>query len=181
MRLFARLGLEHMDKNDCRTCGETKPVTEFHRNKRQPNGYHFECKECKRVRDAEYRSRPEVAARRQVQSLEYGRAFGHLYRGKYEIDWTKYQGTVNQWHSSHPRARRAYKKLHVAIQSGQMPKADTCACVRCGQRAKEYHHHNGYGDGHELDVIALCKSCHRREHSPYPWPEQAHSLQGLSA
>ena len=32
----------------CKTCGETKPVSEFCKNRSRPTGIHSECKECMR-------------------------------------------------------------------------------------------------------------------------------------
>ena len=34
---------------ECRKCKEVKPVTEFHRNKRQKDGFHYYCKECNKA------------------------------------------------------------------------------------------------------------------------------------
>jgi hypothetical protein len=30
----------------CNACGETKPVSEFHRDRSQPTGYKYSCKKC---------------------------------------------------------------------------------------------------------------------------------------
>ena len=30
----------------CNACGETKPVSEFHRDRSQPTGYRYSCKKC---------------------------------------------------------------------------------------------------------------------------------------
>jgi len=39
----------------CYRCGRLRPLTEFHRNRSTPDGYQWECKECKRMYQAEYR------------------------------------------------------------------------------------------------------------------------------
>lgn len=58
---------------------------------------------------------------------------------------------------------RSEKMLYIAIKEGKIPKASSLIC-RCGNPAKEYHHHNGYSAGKELDVVPLCRTCHGQEH-----------------
>ena len=47
-----------------------------------------------------------------------------------------------------------------AIKRGEMPKAQDCACIECGESATAYHHHRGYKTEHFLDVVPLCSGCH---------------------
>lgn len=51
--------------------------------------------------------------------------------------------------------------LHQVLK-GAMPKAAVCRCVHCGEQAADYHHHKGYAPAQYLDVIPVCKRCHRR-------------------
>ena len=51
--------MEKLVEKRCYYCGNTKPITEFTKNKSKPSGYCDECKECKRVLDLNYR-RSEV-------------------------------------------------------------------------------------------------------------------------
>ena len=57
----------------CATCGHTKPVTEFPRNKRSSTGYHCYCKPCHNSRN-----------RRFVNERHGGSRHYHL-RGRYGI------------------------------------------------------------------------------------------------
>lgn len=59
---------------------------------------------------------------------------------------------------------RASEAVRQAIRRGDLCPVDECACVACGLPAQDYHHHLGYEDSHLLDVVPLCKSCHRKEH-----------------
>ena len=54
--------------------------------------------------------------------------------------------------------QRAHDAVRHAIKGGQLQKPTDLVC-RCGKPARQYHHHFGY-EGHELDVVALCMSCH---------------------
>ena len=62
----------------------------------------------------------------------------------------------------HPQKAKARSRLSSAIASGKMRPAKLRTCVECGRAAESYHHHKGYAEGYELDVIAVCNSCHRR-------------------
>ena len=42
----------------CTKCGKTKEFSEFYKNKRNKDGYHFECKTCKKERDMELKKSP---------------------------------------------------------------------------------------------------------------------------
>ena len=39
----------HDTTKRCSTCGETKPLAEFHKNKRRPDGLQERCKTCRRA------------------------------------------------------------------------------------------------------------------------------------
>lgn len=157
-----------MTTKRCFRCTLHKPLTDFPANKNFADGYGNECKECKKVRDREYRSRPEVKARR----LQWHQENRDNYKGRYsyEIDWKKYSNTTKAWHDRNPNASRAYNMLRGAIRKGAIPKVSECLCSQCGKAAEDYHHPNGYDPGHELDVVPLCKSCHQLTHGSHSQP-----------
>ncbi len=39
---------------ECRKCGAAKPLSEFHKNKRHPDGVHPRCKECRCAEQRDY-------------------------------------------------------------------------------------------------------------------------------
>jgi hypothetical protein len=71
-----------------------------------------------------------------------------------------YSKKVREWQKNHIEIYKAQKQVYYAIRRGQIPKAKTLICVKCGQQAKEYHHYKGYLKENWLDVIPLCKKCH---------------------
>lgn len=88
-----------MENKLCPTCGETKPVSEFPKNKRKKDGYDRQCKDCTnaRMRKA-YAENPEI-------KISYSR--------QYRLDhpeWSKnYQ---REWHQQHADERyEKYKEL----------------------------------------------------------------------
>ncbi len=58
--------------------------------------------------------------------------------------------------------QRGHDAVRWAIRRGHLQKPTELVC-QCGKQAKQYHHYKGYRR-HELDVIALCISCHRKAH-----------------
>ena len=50
----------------CSKCGETKPVSEFSRYRRAPDGLKWRCKECHNAYQREYHQRPDVKARKRA-------------------------------------------------------------------------------------------------------------------
>lgn len=57
---------------------------------------------------------------------------------------------------------RAGQAVYRAVRAGKLSPVRTLLCAKCGNPAKEYHHHNGYGREHWLDVVPLCIPCHVR-------------------
>lgn len=58
----------------------------------------------------------------------------------------------------------ASSALQKAVAEGQLPRVNTLLCSDCGAQASDYHHHNGYERTHWLDVVPLCRKCHRHRH-----------------
>ena len=56
---------------------------------------------------------------------------------------------------------RARDAVSNAIKRGELPKVQTCQCVKCGEPATAYHHHKGYKKEHFLEVVPVCHECHQ--------------------
>lgn len=155
-----------MDTKRCFRCKESKPFSDFGLNRRERDGFSNECKECKRERDKAYRDRPEIRIERSIYGKAYRESIAENDRKKYPR--RNYPQCIRAWHARNPDAQRAYRFVDRAIKNSILQNARSVNCVMCGRTATEYHHRNGYSDGHELDVIPLCRSCHRTEHSHIP-------------
>jgi 5-methylcytosine-specific restriction endonuclease McrA len=88
----------------CSKCHETKPVTEFHRNRSVHGDYHSHCKACKHA----YDSTPEARARHAV-----------IRRRWYENHRARAIEQALIWNATHPEARkvieqRSYRKNRAA-------------------------------------------------------------------
>jgi hypothetical protein len=60
---------------------------------------------------------------------------------------------------------RAWAAVSRALRTGRLVRP--CCCEDCGRTYASLHAHhlNGYGPGHELDVIWLDPKCHRAAHT----------------
>lgn len=66
--------------------------------------------------------------------------------------------------SSNPRAHAAVLR---AIKEYRLPAVSTQKCVDCGAPATMYHHWS-YEEQHHLDVLPVCRPCHRVRHAGEP-------------
>lgn len=63
---------------------------------------------------------------------------------------------------------RAHAAVHAAVAGGLLKPAGSCECHDCGRPAAIHHHYLGYDPTHWLDVVPLCRRCHRFRHPPSP-------------
>ncbi|WP_300908340.1 hypothetical protein [Corynebacterium stationis] len=96
-----------MQTKTCTKCGEEKPVTEFHKQKRGKYGVTSRCKGCISKIGWEYKRRPEVRER----NLEYQREYQCKYRQRPE--YRSYIREYRQRPQTRERTRernRAYRQ-----------------------------------------------------------------------
>lgn len=60
--------------------------------------------------------------------------------------------------------KQARRRVNYLVEQGRLANPNTVPCADCGHIGSgprhEYDHHNGYGPAHQLDVQAVCSSCH---------------------
>jgi hypothetical protein len=57
-----------MDVRQCTRCGETKPLCDFHRRADSASGYRHACKQCDRIRKAEWqRAHPDKVSQQNAR------------------------------------------------------------------------------------------------------------------
>ena len=86
----------------------------------------------------------------------------------------KYQKTEKGKRSIRTSEKRFYLRnpersniknaVHYAVIIGKLPHLNTLQCHFCPAKAEQYHHHLGYEPEHRLDVIPVCRICHRKCH-----------------
>ena len=60
--------------------------------------------------------------------------------------------------------QQASSAVSYEVKKGNVPNINTCICDKCGTKAAHYHHPRGYQRQYWLDVVPLCRSCHKGEH-----------------
>lgn len=125
---------------ECRRCGATKAASEFYAKREARDGLQPYCKSCTRAAKIIWRQ----------QASEKHLAIEARYRAK--------RGPRR---STSAEKLSAYYAVDRAVKSGELVKAE--ACERCGESGTTLvGHHEDYG--RPLDVIWLCRGCHRRYH-----------------
>jgi predicted DNA-binding transcriptional regulator AlpA len=56
----------------------------------------------------------------------------------------------------------AYSRVKSAVESGKLVKPEHCQYPGCDATKLQAHHHNGYDQEHQLDVVWLCSKHHTR-------------------
>lgn len=129
----------------CPQCTEIKPLNEFFKNKAKKDGHQCYCKPCRNAATEKYR---------------------HTQNG--QISLKKYRQSENKkqvylrYRLNNREKMNTRAVLHYSVKVGKLPHPESLKCFLCDNPAKEYHHHNGYGIEHRLDVIAVCISCHNK-------------------
>ena len=76
---------------------------------------------------------------------------------------TKLHNLHNQrYRKKYPKKRQAKNAVYYAAKTGKIPKVQSMGCS-CGNQAQHYHH-DSYEYEHRLNVIPVCKPCHRELH-----------------
>lgn len=132
----------------CPKCGESKPVTEFRKDSGRADGLQSYCKPCHSAssREWERNNRDKVRAARRIWVQQ-------------NRDKVKEQGLrARSRHST--RERSAWRKLDRAVQAGTVVRPEECS--ECGAPGIPDGHHADYD--RPLDVIWLCRACHKDLH-----------------
>lgn len=161
----------------CRKCNETKPLAEFERDKRHECGHNFLCKKCAVVRKSAYNKSPKGrTAERKFKASDKRKRWEKKYSESTECKeaWKRYNASekaklkqkawATKYRPEHRSEMSARTAVYNAVRDRKMPGAKTLKCSLCGKQARDYHHHKGYARKHWLDVIPVCRRCHREIH-----------------
>lgn len=155
-------GLKVCSRTDCVAASAEQPVANFYKNPQLKDGYSSYCKACAIRMVGRYQAteRGRAVNRQAVAKIERtdrGRAKHRRYRQS-----ARGKETYRRYYAAYPEKKAARLAVAGAIRAGLLPPVNTVACSVCGLRqSSEYHHHLGYEEMHWLDVVAVCKDCHR--------------------
>lgn len=80
--------------------------------------------------------------------------------------------------------KQARARVNHHIATGLLPDPNTLPCADCthrwsqGERRHEYDHHKGYSAEHQLDVEAVCTTCHHARSDARGESTKSRFLQG---
>lgn len=150
----------------CSRCEEDKPISEYHK---RGGGHAYYCKACARKRAladvaaGTYRT-PEFRARGRVNAMRYlGKEGNREKMHEYQRSEKGKQLNRRQY-EKHQDKLPARQSVKEAIEKGWLPRAYKLRCFKCGDVAREYHHSVGYAPDALLDVVPICRLCHRKIH-----------------
>lgn len=175
----------------CTKCGQSKPLADFGKHKQGRDGLRPSCKSCRREEGRAWREanpeylreyyqtnkehlnnsareyyqinkkRMRAAMQRYYQAnkeqmLEY-------YHAYYQENKAEYSKKQRIWNHANPQAKKAHQAIKNALKSGDLIRPDICQ--QCAAPGSVEAHHHSYESHHWLDVVWLCRSCHRSVHA----------------
>lgn len=135
----------------CSTCKQVKPLTDFYKDKRTPDGLKSQCKKCHTICN--------IKTRNINNKRENNRNFMRNAREKNPDKFRKRELEYEK-NRSWDEKREARYQLNLALRRGEILKPD--ACEDCGETVKLTAHHDNYFK--PLEVRWLCYECHGKRH-----------------
>src|SRR3989304_6780042 len=152
-----------MQKRTCTHCHTIKSLSEFYIQKGRPAGYKSWGKLSANASVATYR---QTAQGKKIV-YENVRRYSHSKKGleaahRYRHSQKGLETARHYWHKNYtPPIGRARNAVMRAIATHKKPPAKTLRCFDCHAQAMDYHHWRGYDKINLLNVIPLCRKCHR--------------------
>ena len=128
----------------CKSCSETKPMSDFYKGHLSRDCRVGKCKEC---------VKSDVRANRLV-NLDYYREYDRERGNRLPKSYLRSYRTLN------PAKYKAHCAVSNAVRDGRLTKRDSCE--GCGSELSIHGHHDDYSK--PLDVRWLCAGCHRQWH-----------------
>jgi len=133
----------------CTKCGETKPIEDYHRNKKSLDGHLTFCKACRQVQGCKDRARNPDIYREQMRRHS---------KASYKRNAASHAQKRRDYYNKFPEKKKAHRAVSYALESGKLKRL---SCEVCGKE-KAHAHHENYSK--PLDVIWLCSVHHSEIH-----------------
>lgn len=131
----------------CFKCNAVKPLDDFYKHLKMPDGHVNKCKEC---------NKNDVTVNRN-KNIEKFRAYDRE-RSKNPERIKAITEITRIWRQEDLRRSKAHSAVGRAIRSGDLVRQP---CIKCGEE-KSVAHHEDYDK--PLEVIWLCHPCHKQRH-----------------
>ncbi len=146
----------------CRKCGEEKPLELFVKRSGYPGAFQHECKQRKNARDT-INQRKHLLRKRETSRRNYDPALKRAQRDRDLLNPEFRKKAVEMgraYRARNPKAYKAHQLLTYAVRVRKIIPAEYCS--HCGIKSQLEGHHPDYSK--PLEVIWLCRKCHRKEH-----------------
>lgn len=140
----------------CKTCGETKPLSEYYDHPKARDGHLNECKACVRERSRRNTQRLLMDAAWVEKELERQRIKQR--KKKPPVDPVAKREAMKRYSEKHPEKKIAHQIAGNAIRDGRLKRQP---CFVCGDENSQAHHED-YSK--PLDVIWYCTKHHAERH-----------------
>jgi hypothetical protein len=136
-----------VETRSCRACGTTKPLPEFTRDRKSAGGRTRECSACSRARWLRWKAANGERAR-------------ESWRRHYRENRERLLAELAAHKRNHREEQRSRDAAWQARRDGRLIPS---SCEVCGATDNIEGHHPDYRRA--LEVVWLCKSCHRNVHA----------------
>lgn len=126
------------DRRTCNTCGISKPLDDFHRNKSSASGRLPRCKTCRKIADASYVEAHREEAR--VRVTEWTKANPERARVR-----------VKAWAAANPERIRAIRARFRRSEKGRLAEKRVSPLVRRAARRRYYERNAARWRGYNHD------------------------------
>ncbi len=138
----------------CPKCKKLKRSDQFTNNRSTKDGLSWHCKTCQskyyeQNKDAllsTRKQRSKINPEKYIEQTKKNRKFKHK--------WKTYKVPK--------KMRRAISKVSYAVITGALPPVKSMPCHDCNEVFSVQYHHEDYDK--PLEVIPLCRHCHRLRH-----------------
>lgn len=150
----------------CSKCGKEKPCSDFVKNRSRSDGLAHYCKDCAYLARKLWQEKHPESYRASKRKTYWQNPERERERSKqYRENNPEVVGHQNhEYVKNNPQRMHAVNAVNRLVAAGGMPPVASLACVECGGQANDYHHHS-YEQKYWLDVVPLCRSCHRLVHT----------------
>lgn len=146
----------------CLKCKQIKPFSEYYPHRTQKYGVRCWCKVC----EQQYRqSEKGKAAKKRYGQSEKNKCVQKRYNKRYsqtEKGKVSRRKSALRYFIRYPKRRKAKAAVNYAVRIGKIPCIKTRRCYSCFGQAQQYHHYKGYERKFWLDVIPVCRKCHKK-------------------
>jgi len=151
-------------KKLCKECDVEKPLGEFYESKFTKDGREGKCKVCRDAQNNRWaRDNAEKRRKTKAKATKKFRENNPSYMSEWvKTNRNKVYASQEKYNKKCPEKYHARVAVRLAVKYKKLPHIKTLKCVECGRPAQEYHHHKGYAKENWLDVIPVCRICHKK-------------------